>query len=118
MRLYDGLHQALIPAQEHDPNGDLDEAKLASVTSEAPVLRRGDAIVFHSLTPHASSANVSSSDRTLLISSYAAVSDDKLYKKYYDREVMRRLESYRSGLGREALDRFAQSQEAIDSRIA
>lgn len=117
LKLYPGMHRELIRATEHDPSGDIAPSRLAGREFECPSLQRGDVIVFHSLTPHESAANVSSHARNLLIASYAAVSERGLYRRYYEREMARRLESYRSGLGNEALIDFARAQDSFDARM-
>jgi ectoine hydroxylase-related dioxygenase (phytanoyl-CoA dioxygenase family) len=117
LKLYPGMHRELIRANEHDPSGDIAPSLLANRVSECPSLQRGDVIVFHSLTPHESAANASTRDRNLLIASYAAVSERGLYRRYYEREMARRLESYRSGRGNEALIDFARAQDSFDARM-
>jgi ectoine hydroxylase-related dioxygenase (phytanoyl-CoA dioxygenase family) len=114
---YPGLHAKLLESVEHGLNGDIDKKYLDMTIAELPNMAQGDVVIFHSLTPHESKANRSDSNRTVMISSYAAIEDESLYRQYYDREISRRLESYRTGRGDESLARFKASLKHFSAQL-
>lgn len=90
IELFPGYHQSLLPSDDGDPDKDMSISQIDVSTGEIPVLEPGDVLVFHALTPHRSGPNAGDAPRILLLPSYAASTDDRLYTRYYAREIRRR----------------------------
>lgn len=87
---YRGGHQELVQGPPGDLDGDCDPELLDASTIVFPALNAGDALIFHSLTPHYSGRNDSEVPRTVLLPSYCVTDDADLYQRYYRREIDRR----------------------------
>ncbi|QIQ03791.1 phytanoyl-CoA dioxygenase family protein [Streptomyces liangshanensis] len=87
---YRGTHHALLPGPASDPQADCDPTALDAASIDMPALEPGDVLVFHSLAVHFSGRNAGEVPRTVLLPSYCATDDSGLYRKYYQREVVRR----------------------------
>lgn len=82
VEFFPGLHGRLLtPAGSP---ADVGQEQLVTAGQLAST-RPGDVVVFHSLTPHRSGANQTSSVRRQLYLSYAAAAYGDLYRPYYDR---------------------------------
>ena len=82
LQLYPGEHGALLP---DEPSGKtrLRAKALRDARSELLQTQPGDALFFHSLTPHWSDTNRSDRYRRTLYLSYSAASAGDLYRIYY-----------------------------------
>jgi ectoine hydroxylase-related dioxygenase (phytanoyl-CoA dioxygenase family) len=94
IELFPGYHAGLLPSEDGDPDKDMSIANIDVSTGEIPALEPGDALVFHGLTPHRSGANRSEQPRMILLPSYAVSDDERLYPRYYDREIRRRCSEF------------------------
>jgi len=94
IELFPALHRAQIPGADGSLEADCDLAELGALESEVPSLRAGDALIFHSLSPHRSGPNTSAHPRTVLLPSYISGAEPDIYLKYYRREIERRVRDY------------------------
>jgi hypothetical protein len=79
---YPEQHGALLPAAANEGN-DIATELLDPARSELVRTRPGDAVVFHSLTPHWSDVNRSDGPRRTLYLTYNAAASGDLYRIYY-----------------------------------
>lgn len=91
---YPKLHSHLISGPADNPEGDCDVSNFDVSSVEVPLLKAGDVLLFHSLAPHFSGANLSIRPRTILLPSYSVGTNQNLYEKYYMREVLRRCQDF------------------------
>lgn len=82
VEFFPGLHGHLLTADGFP--ADVGEEQLVTA-GQLALTRPGDVVVFHSLTPHGSGTNHTSSVRRQLYLSYAAGTYGDLYRPYYDR---------------------------------
>lgn len=76
------MHRALLPAWANE-GSDIDRTVLDPARAELIPTRAGDAIFFHSLTPHLSGRNESRQHRRTLYLTYNAGAAGDLYRIYY-----------------------------------
>lgn len=79
---YPELHGCLLPATAREGN-DIQAELVREYRSELVPTRAGDAVLFHSLTPHWSDTNRSDGPRRTLYLTYNAASSGDLYRIYY-----------------------------------
>ncbi len=82
LELFPGLHHAKLPPPPGNPL-DVDENSVVAETGFRPELNPGDAVFFHSMTPHRSGPNRSDHDRQSLFFTYMTPDHDDLGRKYY-----------------------------------
>ncbi|MDQ6910155.1 MAG: phytanoyl-CoA dioxygenase family protein [Actinomycetota bacterium] len=82
VEFFPGRHKSLLTAP--GAPADVDESIL-DVSGEVVETSPGDVVMFHSLTPHRSGDNRSSSKRRQLYLSYNGAAHGNLYRSYYDK---------------------------------
>lgn len=82
LELFPGMHQELIQSSR-EGELDIDESLIDLSTGVIAKMSAGDILIFHSLTPHRSAANLSKSNRECLFFSYMCGDSSALYQSYY-----------------------------------
>jgi hypothetical protein len=82
VRFHPERHGDLLPATARDGN-DIDAEQVRHARGELVSTRAGDAVIFHSLTPHSSDANRSQGPRRTLYLTYNAAACGDFYRIYY-----------------------------------
>jgi len=82
VELFPGLHKKLIAKDRNLNSKEVNQ--LSKFATKAITLQAGDASILHSLTPHRSEDNKSSTSRMSVYFSYNAESAGDLYNKYYE----------------------------------
>jgi ectoine hydroxylase-related dioxygenase (phytanoyl-CoA dioxygenase family) len=90
IEFFPGYHQSLLPGTGGNLDADFDIEHIDLKTGEVPTVEPGDVLLFHSLAPHRSAANLGAHSRTLILPSFAVSDRRDLYRNYYKREVARR----------------------------
>jgi ectoine hydroxylase-related dioxygenase (phytanoyl-CoA dioxygenase family) len=80
--VYPGLHKSTLPSPEDSPR-DVDPSVVKGAIQEVMETSPGDILIFHSLTPHLSGANLSQGPRRTLYLTYNAKSYGDFYRSYY-----------------------------------
>jgi len=80
--VYPGLHKSTLPAPDDSPR-DVDPFAVDAVIPEVINTDPGDILIFHSLTPHLSGANLSQGPRRTLYLTYNVKSYGDFYRSYY-----------------------------------
>lgn len=86
LEVVDGRHHRLL---DMDDRGCIVRALVDEMTWLPVPLRAGQALWFHSLTPHRSGSNLSSSDRRALYPTYNALAEGDLRERYYAEKLER-----------------------------
>jgi 2-aminoethylphosphonate dioxygenase len=81
LRLHPNCHHGLLPPTVNNGN-DIAAERVSSPSVLVPT-KAGDALVIHSLTPHASDTNLSDTFRRTLYLTYNAARSGDLYRIYY-----------------------------------
>jgi len=82
LELFPGLHRERLPGTPEAPM-DVDETKIDLSTGELMDLECGDVVFFHSLVPHRSAPNFSTTHRRSVLFTYIPASHGFLYEQYY-----------------------------------
>jgi len=82
--VYAGYHRARLPSPAGEAR-DVDPAQVSEDRRTVFEAQPGDAILFHSLTPHESGANQAAGKRRMLFLTYCPASKDHLRQAYYAR---------------------------------
>lgn len=91
LEVFPGLHHTKLPSDSSSPK-DVDPRVLENHSYETAALDAGDLLLFHSLTPHRSSPNISTQKRTVLLPSYVPAKYGRnLSNTYYEWLIARRL---------------------------
>ena len=80
--VYPGLHKSTLPPPDDSPR-DVDPSAVDGAIQEVIEASPGDILIFHSLTPHFSEANLSQSPRRTLYLTYNVKSYGDFYRSYY-----------------------------------
>lgn len=80
--VYPGLHKSTLPSPGDSPR-DVNPSAVSGATQEVIEASPGDILIFHSLTPHFSGANLSQGSRRTLYLTYNAKSYGDFYRSYY-----------------------------------
>lgn len=83
LELFPGLHERLILSDKDDEQ-DINENQIDTESGVIAEMSPGDILLFHSLAPHRSGANHSSSNRECLFFSYMCGDSSALYQNYYE----------------------------------
>ena len=86
LELYKGLHDRQLPAPASEPR-DVDPEYLERLVGELVCCEPGDAVAFHSLTPHRSASNNTDSPRRAWFSSWAAGRWGNRYEQVYAEQL-------------------------------
>lgn len=84
VEFFPALHHKVLPGEVDEPRN-VDFAAIDPENGRLGLTEAGDVIMFHSLTPHCSAANVSPNRRAFLYFTYVAARCGDLTQEYYDR---------------------------------
>jgi 2-aminoethylphosphonate dioxygenase len=84
IEFFPAMHHGIMPGEAAEPRN-VDIAAIDPDSGQLGLTDAGDIIMFHSLTPHRSAANVSSNRRAFLYFTYVAARCGDLTQEYYDR---------------------------------
>jgi ectoine hydroxylase-related dioxygenase (phytanoyl-CoA dioxygenase family) len=82
LEVFPGYHNAILPEPANDPRA-ADPRSVDQGAAEIVELQPGDACVFHSLTPHSSTPNVSDRSRRAVFLTYNHARHGDCYQAYY-----------------------------------
>ena len=99
LEVVNGMHGALLPV---DDVGCILGDVVAALTGEPAAVRAGQALWFHSFTPHRNGSTTSSTDRRAVYPTYNALAEGDL----------------RDGYGREKLDRMRRTSVGCGVQVS